>query len=86
MMKKLLGAAATVAVVLAIAPASAARMEGCSGTNIGKVETSVEGWADGPAKWAAFKGIADAQTAMLDGKMGACSRHLSSAMHAGMTK
>jgi hypothetical protein len=86
MMKKLLGAAATAAVVLAIAPASAARMEGCSGTNIGKVETTVEGWADGPAKWAAFKEITDAQTAMLDGKMGACSRHLSNAVHAGMTK
>ncbi|WP_445487803.1 hypothetical protein [Rhodopseudomonas sp. RCAM05734] len=86
MMKKLLGAAAMAAVVLSIAPASAARMEGCSGTNIGKVETTVEGWADGPAKWAAFKEITDAQTAMLDGKMGPCSRHLSSAMHAGMTK
>jgi hypothetical protein len=86
MMKKLLGTAAMAAVVLAIAPASAARMEGCSGTNIGKVETTVEGWVDGPAKWAAFKEVADAQTAMLDGKMGACAKHLTRAMHAGMTK
>ena len=74
------------AVAIAITPASAARMEGCSGTNIGKVETSVEGWADGDAKWAAFKEIADAQTAMLDGKFAACSMHLTKAVHAATTK
>jgi hypothetical protein len=32
------------------------------------------------------KEIAMAQTAMLDGKMGACAVHLGKAMHAGMTK
>ena len=34
----------------------------------------------------AQKEIAQAQDAMLDGKMGACSMHLSKAMHAGMVK
>ena len=42
--------------------------------------------ADGEGKSMAQKEIASAQTAMLDGKMGACGVHLNKAMHAGMTK
>jgi hypothetical protein len=34
----------------------------------------------------AQKELAAAQTSMLDGKMGACSMHLSKAMHTGMAK
>ena len=74
------------AVILAIAPASAASMGGCSGGNLEKTETAVEAMADGDGKWTAEKEIAMAQTAMLDGKMGACGMHLSKAMHAGMMK
>jgi hypothetical protein len=86
MINKLLGAAAMAAVILAIAPASAASMGGCSGGNLEKTETAVEAMADGDGKWTAEKEIAMAQTAMLDGKMGVCGMHLSKAMHAGMMK
>jgi hypothetical protein len=86
MINKLLGAAAMAAVMLAVAPASAAGMGGCSGGNLTKTESMVEAMADGDGKWMAWKEIAMAQTAMLDGKMGACGMHLSKAMHAGMMK
>jgi hypothetical protein len=42
--------------------------------------------ADGEGKMMAQKEVAMAQTAMLDGKMGACGMHLNKAMHAGMMK
>jgi hypothetical protein len=84
MINKLLGATAMVAVILAVAPASAAHMAGCSGANMAKTETMIETMADGDGKAMAQQEIASAQTAMLDGKMGACSMHLSKAMHAGM--
>ena len=75
------------AVILAVAPASAAHMSaGCSGSNFSKTETMIETMAEGEGKMMAQKEIAAAQTAMLDGKMGACSMHLSKAMHAGMGK
>lgn len=89
MMKKLLGAAAMAAVVLAIAPASAARMarvEGCSGPNLMKTETAVEAMADGDTKWAAYKEVTAANTALLDGKMNVCAVHLTKALHAGEMK
>lgn len=70
----------------AAVPASAARMEGCSGSNLQKIETAVEAMPDGDAKWAAYREMTDAQTAMLDGKMGVCAVHLTKAMHAGMMK
>jgi hypothetical protein len=83
---RFLGAAAMAAVAFAAVPASAARMEGCSGSNLMKTETAVEAMADGDAKWVAFKEMTDAQTALLDGKMGVCAVHLTKAMHVGMTK
>ena len=61
-------------------------MGGCSGENMTKTESAIEAMADGEGKMMAQKEIAMAQTAMLDGKMGACAMHLSKAMHAGMTK
>ena len=86
MSNKLLGAAATAALILAVAPASAASMGGCSGANLTKTESMVEAMADGEGKMAAQKEIAQAQDAMLNGKMGACAAHLNKAMHAGMMK
>jgi hypothetical protein len=82
MIKKLLGAAAMAAVAFAVVPAHAAG--GCSGANLTKVESLVEGMADGDGKWAAQKEVAAAQDAMLAGHMGACGMHLGKAMHAGM--
>jgi len=84
MINKLLRAAATAAVILAVAPASAAKMGGCSGENLTKTEAMVETMPEGENKGMAQKEIAMAQTAMLDGKMGACGMHLSKATHAGM--
>jgi hypothetical protein len=85
MIKKLLGAAAMAAVVFTVAPASAAKMLGCGGDNMAKTESMVESMPDGDAKWASFKEISAAQSAMLEGKMGACSVHLSKAAHEAST-
>jgi hypothetical protein len=86
MINKLLGAAAIAAVILAVAPASAAKMGGCGGENLMKTESMVDNMSDGPDRIMSQKEIAMAQTAMLDGKMGACAMHLNKAMHAGMMK
>jgi hypothetical protein len=86
MIKKLLGAAAMVAVTCSAIPASAANMGGCSGENLAKAESSIEAMPDGEGKTMAQKEIAQAQDAMLGGKMSACAMHLNKAMHAGMTK
>jgi hypothetical protein len=87
MIKKLLGAAAMAAVVFAVAPASAAKMMvGCSGSNLEKVETSVEALPDGQTKYMGFKEITAAQAALLDGHMAQCGEHLNRAAHASMMK
>jgi hypothetical protein len=83
MLKKLLGAAAMAAVAYAVVPASAAKTVGCSGENLEKTEAATEAMADGAGKIAAQKEIAQAQEAVLGGKIGACAMHLSRAMHAG---
>ena len=72
--------------VYAVVPASAAKLAGCSGENMMKTESMIEAMADGEGKITAQKEVAMAQTAMLDGKMGACGMHLSKAMHVGMSK
>jgi hypothetical protein len=74
------------AVAFAVVPASAAHMAGCSGPNMAKTESMIEAMADGEGKMMAQRELASAQASMLDGKMGACSSHLSKAMGAGMMK
>ena len=74
------------AVAFTVVPASAAKMGGCSGDNLSKTESTIEAMADGEGKIAAQKEIAQAQDALLSGKMGACAAHLSKAMHAGASK
>jgi hypothetical protein len=86
MLNKLIGAAAMAAVVYSTVPASAAKLAGCSGENLTKTEATIEAMADGEGKSTAQKEVALAQTAMLDGKMGACAMHLGKAMHASSTK
>ena len=86
MINKLLGAAAMAAVAYAVVPASAAKMAGCSGENLSKAESMIEAMADGDGKFTAQKEIAQAQDAMLGGKMGACAMHLTKAMHVGTAK
>ena len=86
MLNKLLGAAAMVAVLYSTVPAFAAGMGGCSGENMTKSESMVEAMADGEGKATAQREVAMAQTAMLDGKVGACAAHLSKVMHVGMAK
>jgi hypothetical protein len=87
MLNKLLGAAAMAAVVCSTVPASAAKMAGCSGENLSKTESMIETMADGQGKIVAQREVAQAQDAMLSGKMGACAAHLTNAMHVGgMTK
>src|ERR1700730_931506 len=86
MINRLLGAAAMAAVAFAVVPASGAKIEGCSGGSLGKTEAMIETMADGEGKNAAHKEIAQAQDALLSGKMGACAAHVSKAMHAGASK
>jgi hypothetical protein len=86
MINKLLGAAAMAAILYSTVPASAAHMGGCSGANMTKAESAIDAMADGPSRMMGQKEIAMAQTAMLDGKMGACAMHLNKAMQAGMMK
>jgi hypothetical protein len=86
MLNKLLGAAAMAAVAYAVVPATAAKMSGCSGENLAKAESMIDTMADGEGKIAAQKEIAQAQDALLGGKMGVCAVHLSKAMHTGMSK
>jgi hypothetical protein len=86
MSNKLLGAAAMAAFILAVAPASAAKMGGCSGENLSKTESMIEAMADGEGKMTAQKEVAQAQDALLNGKMGVCAAHLSKAMNAVMSK
>jgi hypothetical protein len=83
MIKKLLGAAAMAAMIYPTVPASAANVAGCSGGNLEKTESAVEVMTDGPGKFVAQKEIAQAQDALLSGKLGACAMHLSRAMHPG---
>ena len=87
MLNKLLGAAAIAAVVCSTVPAAAAKMAGCSGENLSKTESMIETMADGQGKIMAQREVAQAQDALLSGKMGACAAHLTNAMHVGgMTK
>jgi hypothetical protein len=86
MINKLLGAAAIAAVAFTAVPASAAKMAGCSAENLSKTESRIETMADGEGKMVAQKEIAQAQDALLSGKMGGCAAHLSKAMHAGASK
>ena len=87
MLKKLIGAAAIAAMANAVVPANAAKVSaGCSGENLSKTEAMIESMADGEGKITAQKEVAQAQDAMLNGKMGACAAHLSKAMHAGQAK
>jgi hypothetical protein len=86
MLTKLLGAAAIAAVAYTVVPATAAKLAGCSGENLAKTESAIEAMADGEGKFAAQKEVAQAQDAMLSGKMGVCAAHLSKAMHVGTTK
>ena len=84
MLKKLLGVAAVAASAYAFVPAHAAQLGiGCSGDNLARTEGAVETMADGPGKFMAQREVAQAQDAMLNGKMSGCAMHLSRAMHAG---
>jgi hypothetical protein len=89
MLRKLLGAAAMAASAFAFVPAHAAHVHhavhvgiGCSGDNFAKAEGGVETMADSPAKFMAEREIAQAQDAMLSGKMSGCAMHLSRALRA----
>jgi hypothetical protein len=84
MLKKLLGAAAMAASVYAFVPAHAAHFGiGCSGEDLARTEGAVEIMADGSGKLIAQREVAQAQDAMLNGKMGGCAMHLTRALQAG---
>ncbi|WP_454628184.1 hypothetical protein [Bradyrhizobium cenepequi] len=87
MRNKLIAATAMAVIAYAAVPAHAAKVSaGCSGDNLAKTESVVETMADGAGKIVAQKEIAQAQDALLGGKMGVCAAHLNKAMHAGAAK
>ncbi len=89
MLRKLLGAAAMAATAYAFVPAYAAHVHvgaGCSSENLAKAEGGVDTMADGPGKFMAEREIAQAQDAMLSGKMSGCAMHLSRAMRSEMAQ
>jgi hypothetical protein len=87
MRNKLIAATAMAIIAYTAVPAHAAKVTaGCSGDNLAKTESSVENMADGPGKIVAQKEMAQAQDALLGGKMGVCAAHLNKAMHAGEAK
>jgi hypothetical protein len=87
MRNKLIAATAMAVIAYAAVPAHAAKVSaGCSGDNLAKTESTIETMADGPGKIVAQKEIAQAQDALLGGKMGVCAAHLNKAMHAGAAK
>jgi hypothetical protein len=87
MRNKLIAATAMAVIAYAAVPAHAAKVTaGCSGDNLAKTESMVETMADGPGKIVAQKEMAQAQDALLGGKMGVCAAHLNKAMHAGEAK
>lgn len=65
--------------VLAIAPASAKPMMGCSGDNMMKVNDQVSAMADGPQKMMMNREIGMANTAMSNGDVRGCNTHLMNA-------
>ena len=84
MLKKLLGAAAMAASVYGFVPAHAAHIGiGCGGEDLARTEGAVETMADSPGKFMAQREVAQAQDAMLNGKMSGCAMHLGRAMQAG---
>src|SRR4029079_428760 len=87
MLRKLLGAAAMAATAYAFVPAYAAHVHvhagvGCSSESLAKAEGGVDAMADGPGKLTAEREIAQAQDAMLSGKMSGCAMHLGRALRA----
>ena len=85
MLRKLLGAAAMAATAYAFVPAYAAHVHvgvGCSSENLAKAEGGADAMPDGPGKFMAEWEIAQAQEAMLSGKMSGCAMHLGRAMRA----
>jgi len=77
------------ATAYAFVPAYAAHVHvgaGCSSENLAKAEGGVDTMADGPGKFAAEREIAQAQDAMLSGKMSGCAMHLSRAMRSEMAQ
>ena len=84
-MKILLTTAAFVAFTLSLSPASAAMME-CNSDNILKSTSMMLGTADTPAKVAANKELAMANTDMGNGKMKSACMHYMKSQKAMMAK
>lgn len=84
-MKILLTAAAFVAFALSLSPASAAMMA-CTKDNMMKSAAMIGGTADTPAKMAANKEMAMANTDMSNGKMKSACMHYMKSQKAMSTK
>jgi hypothetical protein len=82
---KCLFATATIAIALAISPASAAMMA-CTGENIGKSVAAADAMPGGPGKMAMMKEMGMANTAMSKGDMRSACRSYIRAQKMGSKK
>ncbi len=83
---KFVFAAAAVTAVLAVSPASAAKMMTCAGDGPMKMNTMVTGMQPGPAKWAMQKQVAMANTSMSKGDMRGCNKAMMTGQRMAMKK
>lgn len=72
--------------ILAIAPASAKPMMGCSGDNMMKMNNMTTAMADGEQKMMMNREIGMANTAMSKGDMRGCNMHMMKAQQMSMMK
>jgi hypothetical protein len=86
MTKSMIGVAALGALVIATAPASAAKMMSCNSADLQKVNAMMPAMPDGPNKTTVVKEMAATNTAMSKGDMKGCAMHLNMAAKAGMAK
>lgn len=79
-------AIATVSVLIAIAPASAAEMMDCTDANMMKANADMEKMPSGEKKTMAMKEMTMAKDMMAKKDMSACKTHMNKAMEMGMMK
>ena len=85
-MKSTIALAALGGLLLATAPASAAKMMSCNAADLQKVNAMMPTMVDGTNKNTMVKEMAAANTAMSKGDMKGCATHLNMAAKAGMAK
>ena len=83
---KLIFAAAVATAMLAVGPASAAKMMTCAGDGPMKMNAMVTGMQHGPSKWAMQKQVAMVNASMSKGDMRGCNKAMMTGQRMAMKK